>query len=783
MKKRILNHSLRSYAKWLLTLFALSLANLSIAQQLSGTVTDAVTAQPLAGATINYGSGGTTTDASGTFTIKGLAASTVVLKVRFMGYQAYIDTLVLSAKPMTHHIKLVPTQLQASEVVITATRTQNAIKNIPARINLIERKQINSLPAHSIDELLTYIPGIQVSRPYGVLTSRSTVSLRGLGGKEQSRTLVLIDGIPVNKTDGGTVNWNLINNGNIERIEITKGPGSALYGGNAMGGVINVITRKPVKRLEGNASLEYSTYATPGASLNLGGRLNPSQKKGFYWNMNGFLRRSDGYITQPERDQTKYTIASDMQEWMGGLRLGYDFNDYRNLETDVRYYDDLRGSGEKVFQPHGNVTSYKTIHFRTAYHDKFGKYDFMAHVFGMFEDYQKVNEYMRDNSYTFYDVDSRRNDVGALLNVSRPMGSHHFFTAGIDLRRGSVDASDIYYTSTDKINNRGSMDFAAAYVQDEVNLLKDRMKIVAGIRFDYARFFDGSFNIELPSAANSFMQPYQIPMIDETDWNAISPRVALQYRLTEAIRAYASYSRGFRPSVLDDMCRSGRIKGGFKVANPALQPEILNNYEAGFDYAMGQRLTFNASVYYAQGLDFMYYTSTGQTIDMGYAVNPVSMRKNISEVEIYGVETEITFKLTEALNVFANYAYTHSKIADYIVVNPMIDVDLSGKYLTDVAPHLFSAGANFSWNWLSASVFCKYTDKMWINDYNGYDDLYLLAYQYPSVFVMDARLGLRFSKYLNASLSGQNLLDKRFYDSKGLINPGRILTGVVTVSF
>jgi outer membrane receptor protein involved in Fe transport len=72
---------------------------------------------------------------------------------------------------------------------------------------------------------------------------------------------------------------------------------------------------------------------------------------------------------------------------------------------------------------------------------------------------------------------------------------------------------------------------------------------------------------------------------------------------------------------------------------------------------------------------------------------------------------------------------------------------------------------------------------MWINDYNGYDDLYLLAYQYPSVFMVDARLGVRFSEHLNASLSGQNLLDKRFYDSKGLINPGRILTGVVTVSF
>jgi iron complex outermembrane receptor protein len=202
----------------------------------------------------------------------------------------------------------------------------------------------------------------------------------------------------------------------------------------------------------------------------------------------------------------------------------------------------------------------------------------------------------------------------------------------------------------------------------------------------------------------------------------------------------------------------------------------------GFDYALGSRLNMNASLYYAQGNDFMYYTSTGQTIDMGYAINPVSMRKNISQVEIYGLEAEITIKLIERLNMFMNYAYNHSKIAEYTVVNPMIDVNLTNKYLTDVAPHLFSAGVNYSWNWLRASAFCKYTDKMWINDYNGYDDLYLMAYQYPSVFMVDARFGVLFSEHVNLAVSVQNILDKRFYDSKGLISPGRIATGILTLS-
>ncbi len=753
--------------------------------QITGRITDNISGEPLPGAVVMWSvKDGTTTNSDGYYMIKPATSGSLTLTASFLGYETASRKVTFKqGEALKVNFVLVTRTVVTEPVVITATRTENRLSDVPARINTLSSKQISQIPASSSDELLAYIPGIQISRSFGILSPKSTVSMRGLSGKEQSRTLVLFDGIPINKTDGGSVNWNLLNTDQIERIEVIKGPGSALYGGNAMGGIINIISRKPHQKLVGKLATEYSTFNTPGARLSLSGREKPGDSTGFYWSVNGFARRSDGYVVQPEVEQTRYTTKSEMTEIMGGLKLGYDFNQFRNLEVDVRMYDDMRGSGEKVYQPDGNSTDHDTRHFRATYHDRLGKTDISATAFALIEDYAKVNEYMRDNSYTFYDVDSKRSDLGLLLNASSEVWNKHRLSAGIDLRRGAVDAADIYYTSTDKIINRGKMDFGAVYLQDEYSFLGGKGRLVAGLRFDYAHFHGGEFSIEYPSEINSFMAPYQINAIETTTWTAVSPKLGLQYKPTANTRIYTGYSRGFRPSILDDMCRSGRIRGGFKIANPNLKPETIDNIELGVDALLFGYLKASATSYYSLGHDFMYYTSTGQTIDMGYAINPISKRENISKVEIYGFEAEISTRPISWLVVFANYAYTHSQIKDYEVVNPLVDFNLTGKFLTDVAPNIFSAGVNINVGRIRAAAYCKYTDSMWINDSNGFDDTYLFAYKYPSVFQVDAKISVRIWKTLTASTSVQNVFDVKYYESKGSVNPGRFVTGEISYSF
>lgn len=102
----------------------------------------------------------------------------------------------------------------------------------------------------------------------------TNVSIRGLAGDEQGRTLVLFDGIPINTSDEGSVNWNSIHIDNVQRIEVFKGPGSSLYGNSAMGGVINIISKRPVSPFSLNASGSYGSLNTWKTDLGLSSRIN-----------------------------------------------------------------------------------------------------------------------------------------------------------------------------------------------------------------------------------------------------------------------------------------------------------------------------------------------------------------------------------------------------------------------------------------------------------------------------------------------------------------------------
>jgi len=757
-------------------------ANIQAQGVIKGKITDAQSGESLTGANVVYLKGkGVTTDSKGDFMLQNLNAGTYKFEFSFVGYQTVVKTVVLGKnQTKTLDVQLNPLKFLTDEVVITGTRTENQLKNVPNRINVLTPRQLKSIPMQTIDDALEYVSGINVNRPFGIYSSKATVTMRGLSGKEQARTLVMIDGIPVNKTDGGTVNWNLINADNIERVEVAKGPASSLYGGNAMGGVINIITKKPVEPLSGKISLDYGTYNTLGGKIFLAGRPKDSK---FFWNMNGFARQGDGYITQAPIDRTPYTRKSNLKEMSVGGKLGYDISKNQNIIASINYYNDYHGTGEKVYQKNGNYTSQETWQANAAYNVKLNEYDVHAGLFYQKENYSKVSDYMSDNRYNYVDVLSKRSDMGLFANASRKFGEMHNVIAGMELKQGAVDASDVYYTSTDKVNNDGTMDFAAVYAQDEILLLKQKMKIVAGLRYDYAGFHDGKFTIEDPSYALKYLYYYQVPDMKDESWTALSPKLSVQYRFNDNYRLYVSYAKGFRPSVLDDMCRSGKISGGFKIANPSLKPEYIDNYEIGGDATLWNKLRLEVSAYYSAGKDFMYYISTGDSVDMPTGKVPVMIRDNISKVEIYGLECNATFTLNTIFNVFANYAYTHPKIKDYKINDPAVDANLDGKYLTDVPDHLVSGGVNFTPGFASFSILAKYTGQMWINDKNGFDNKYLFRYEYPSVFTMDAKVSKTFYNKFGLTLNIQNIFDEKYYDSKSAVCPGRLITGEISYKF
>jgi iron complex outermembrane receptor protein len=755
---------------WTVFLFPLAAAS----QKITGSIRDAASQAPLQGVNIVYQGNGTTSDANGNFSINNIPEGNYTLTFSYMGYETLQqDVTVPDKNPVYLEITLIKFNVSLGEVVIAGTRNETRVGNIPGRINTITPQRLALVASQSIDEQLQFLPGVQVSRSFGIFSTKSSVTMRGLSGNEQARTLVLVDGIPVNKADGGSVNWNLISTKEIERVEVAKGPGSALYGGNAMGGIINIISAKPVKPLQGGVSIDYGTYNTFTGKVNLQGKIDDQSGTQFYWAANSFYQNSDGYITQSEADQkaNPFITKSTVDEKAMNVKLGYGSERFSS-EVDFSLYDGVRGTGEKVFQPEGNVTEYLTYQGRLNLKGKTGLLHWNTSLFYLNENYLRVNEFKKDD-YTWYNVDSRRVDLGLLSSASFPLGIH-LVTAGFDIRDGRVDASDIYYTSTDQVDNRGKMDFYGFYLQDEISAT-ETFKILVGIRYDFANFYDAAFLISNPSAETKFLTTYQFSGKEKVQWGAFSPRLSAQYKPNDKIRVYGSYSRGFRPSVLDDLCRTGRVRGGMKVANPNLKPEYLNNFEAGGDYFPFPQLKLSISIYHSLGTDFLYYVSTGDSIDMGFGDRPIMIRSNISNVKIYGGEFDFTYQPYQWLSVFGNYAYNHATITNYTPLSSNDPVDLEGNFLTDVPQHSSAFGALFTSKIMDVGLTIKYQGEMYVNDQNVYDDI-VLSNKYPAWMTMDMKFSRVFFDRIRAQLMVQNLLNEQIYDSKGAVSPGRFIT-------
>lgn len=740
--------------------------------KISGKVLDALNGKALSGANIIIKSSkqGTITNEKGSFSFETNLSNKQIITVSYLGYETVKKNInIKEGKNIKLNFLLNSVNIEAKGIVVTATKTKNRIEDVPVRVELISPKQIESNPTNTIDDVLKTTSGVYVDRAEGIFSHGAIVSMRGVGGSEQSRVLVMVDGIPVNKLDGGSVNWNRINSSEVKNIEISKGPASSLYGSNAMGGAINIITKVPTKKIEGSVSAEYGTYNTMSTKFSVGGKTS-SDKDGFYWNLNGMYRSSDGYNHTPEEERDSTTVKSELEEYAIGTKVGYKFNELNSVEAKFNYFDDMRGTGVKIYNEDGCNFQHKTYSSSVVYKGGKNKTRWNAIAYYSIEPFYRYNESIKKT----YTVDSDRKDYGALFNVSQPIGNHNLITSGIDLKQGSVDASDNYITSTDIVWNKGKMNTFAYYLQDEVSLFKEKVKIIAGLRYDYAKFFDGAYYLENSTNATSILESLVNDNLDEASWSALSPKLSAQYRFNKDIRVYVSYSKGFRPAILDDMCRSGFIAGGFKIANPDLEAETLDNIELGADFHLSEKLRISPSVYYSLGDNYMYYVSTGDSIAMGTKIKPIRKKENISKVKIYGAELAVNYTINNNLTAFANYNYNSSKIDDYEFAEG--EDDITGNYLTYVPKNVVSLGVNWLNRFVNVNLLYQYRDDQYTDDLNSEDGM-IKAYSN-----IDVKVWKNIDNF-KIGLNVINLTDQTHVESHGNISIGRFITGQIAYRF
>lgn len=731
--------------------------------QIAGYVYDQVSRQGVGGANIfiQGTKKGTSTNANGYFLLIGLQNE---MDSIFISHIAYHDTLIGIDFNETKRISifLEPDSVKISSFVVTANRSETNMEDIPQRIDIINPDAIESYPATNSDDLLKMIPGVVVNRSWGIFSRNAAVNMRGMPGSE--RSLILLDGVPMNKSAGGTVNWHLISPEEIEKVEVVKGPGSALYGMNAMGGVINIITKNADKKPGVSASLGYGSLNTIKGQYNFYSN-NFKESKGLYWKLGSFYRQGDGYILEPESLVTENSTEAYLQEGNAAALVGYQFGQNQNIELDYRFYKDKRGSGIKVAEKDGSFESFVNNNLRLGYNRFLGRTKLSLNAFYLNEFYERQSENVNtSNEYKLTDTRTDKKDLGIWLTLTRTLNRTHKITSGIDLKNGTLDNEEIYRTSTDELYTNGQLIFSGLFLQDEMNFAKDKLKLNAGLRLDYAYFFDGFLTVRNPTKNTGFLGDADLAF-PESSWMQLSPKLAAKYLIIESVSIFGSFSTGFMPPKLDDLVGSKKIRRGFKIANPDLTPEVINSIEVGIDWSFRDKIFIKPSAFYSIGNDFQYMVATGDFLDEESS-EPIAIyqKQNVSKVEVAGVELGTEYLINKQIKITANYTYNYSQILDYSSPDGL---DLTGLVLNEVPENLIYTGIDWKNKFLDFHIDYAFTDDQWFDEENteiveGYS-------------LLNMRISKKVIKNFHVILDVQDLLDTGFIDRKGYLSPGRFI--------
>lgn len=644
---------------------------------------------------------------------------------------------------------------ELKEVVVTGTKTERNPLEIPTRISVIRSEIIESSATMQLDDILRFSPGVNVNRVSGIYSQRPMVTIRGLSGNEQARTLVLLNGIPINTSDEGGVNWNRINQFDVERIEVFKGPGSSLYGNSAMGGVINIITKKPKAPQEVYSGVSYGTYNTLRQDLNVRIRTD----NGYYGVLSQYYIQSDGYNSVPIDKRTPYDTDRFLEAIGASARVGYTNSKWLNWEMQYDVFRDKRGEGYQIYAPDGCYRNFNTNLVRGNLRGGNQTTTYTLSGFYQLENYYDINERMRGTNYSRYDVNSFRKDMGGFLNVNHKIAESNTLTGGFEYKVGSISGGDYYQTAPyDTIYNAGKLNTLAGYIQDEHSMLDKRIILITGLRFDRVTFADGDYYTTDPWNT--------IPELNDYTWTELSPRAGVRLNFIEQFSGYLSYSQGFRASILDDLTRTGWMWVGPKYANPELEPESINNYEIGFDAFPMKNLKISSSAFITKGKDFLYYVSTGDSLFN----RPIYQRENVTNVDIRGFETEIDYNLMKDFWVLASYTFTDSRIVGF-TKRP----DLEGKYLTYTPKHIASVSVFWKNPYVNISTRAFYKGEQFGDDANnvGID----------SYVTIDLQFSKTFRKKLNISVDIQNILNDKHIEAIDFISPGRLITTRLGLNF
>ncbi len=541
--------------------------------------------------------------------------------------------------------------------VSTAAKYSQRVRDVAASVTIITADEIKGYGFRTLDQVLVTVPGFYVSND----RNYSYIGTRGFSRPTDynNRLLLLVNGNQVNEGvfGGAPMGGELaIPLESLDRIEIIRGPGSALYGTGAMFAVINLITRTAETLDGGEAVAEAGSYGRLGLHGVMGHRFH----NGVGLMLSGLVDRSDGqdlFFPEYQSPSTNNGIAHDL-DWekraafLGSLSLG-------DLRLHGRY-----GSRRKAIPTASYGMAFDTRGAETW--DRYGylelDYDrqLNAHARisgrGYFNSYQYHGGFPYDTTGGIDVVtDGTDNEiVGGELSLKLDLASSNRLTLGSELRE-SVEGSYFSPRGTrDIIDLNVPFRLFSAYLQDEHDF-GTRLSLLAGARFDALSIAD----------------------------NSLTPRAGLLFRPVESATLKLLYGESFRaPSVYESQADNGLIP------NPKLRPERSRTLELVWQQQLSPRVVLSSSAF-----QYRMRRLIDLTID---TVSGLSQYRNVGTAKSAGFETGIDARLGPRLSGFASYTYQHT-------------IDEDGNRLTNSPSHLVKFGVRARpVDWLRGAIVSRY---------------------------------------------------------------------------
>ncbi len=611
---------------------------------LKGQVLDLKTGAPLPGANVILLQTvlGASADLDGNFTVMKIPAGRYQVRATMMGYKSKTIALeIRTGETASIQFKLEETAIESPTLVVTASKKAQSFQDVPNSVSLISLKEIERRNKTYLNEVLEYTPGVYLMQ--------GDVNIRGSSGFSLgagSRVLLLVDGVPMMPGDSGDIKWDIVPLSQIERVEIVKGAGSALYGSHALGGVINIITKEPAAKPTTNFSYSIGVYDKP---YNREWRWTDRQltfnqfdvAHSQSWNkwqllLSGGRKESTGY--QQNGFYSHYNLLG---------KLIYKFNPQTSLSLQSNWstgdYGDIflwRNQNDVYEMPIpsiGDWANSNKFSFNAVYRQLLSsKFTYKVRTSYFHNNFQHHHHDNQDHS--------RANKLGAELQADFLPNKIHTVTTGFE---------GIYDNTRSLIWGNHDAYTLAGYLQDELRFF-NALSLTLGGRFDYHYVDTGE------------------------DHHQFNPKVGLNFRPSYATTIRASLGRGFRAPTLAEMFTETFTAGFRVIRNPNLKVESAWSYEIGLNQIIANVLVLDLALFHNDYRNFIEpEPDIYQTIQF----------VNVSNARIRGVEGNVQAGFwNRRLTVAIGYTY----------MDP-IDRD-TGEILAYRPRHLLTSGINLSYS-------------------------------------------------------------------------------------